>query len=168
MNCCWETMYKNYMTSVIKILNVYGDINRLYLLIQIDIERNHTQCVINKIKKIYLVQPSEVVELSNNLKDILPDADPIYLDIAAAIFVNDQSGLNVFIEKVTSKDKTYPKLHEYNDRVKAVHTILSLTQNFVVEEFLKICPDPIHYFKNVKLNSSSYHYQESMSYLSHR
>lgn len=156
------------MTNYFRFLNVYGDINRLYLLIQLDLLCNNLTITISKLPKDYLLRPSKAIELSKNLKDILPDADPIYLDLVGEVFVNDENGLSEFIGKVTTKEKTYPKIQEYNDRIKLIRIIKSLTEDFQVEEFLKICPDPVHYFQNVKLNSSSLHHQESMSYLSKR
>lgn len=161
-------MYRSYKTNMIRALNKYNNLNRLYLLIQLDLSYNNLENALSKLPHDYLLQPSEAKELSNNLKDILPDADPIYLDLVGEMYINDQNGLSDFIEKVTTKEKIYPKIQEYNDCIKVINTIKSLTEDFQVEKFLEICPDPVHYFKNVKLNSSSYHNHESMSYLSQR
>jgi hypothetical protein len=153
---------------MLRAVNDYSDINRLCLLITLDLTGSNVKFTVHKLRRDNLRRPSKAIELSSNLKDILPDADPIYLDLVGEVFVYDENGLSEFIEKVTTKKKTYPKLQEYNDRIKLISIIKSLTEDFQVEEYLKICPDPIHYFKNVKLNSSSYHHQESMSYLSKR
>lgn len=166
-NFGWETLYKNYMTNVIKILDIYHDISRLYLLIKLDLSCNNLTNTIEELSVDLLSKNPDAVELSKNLKDILQDADPIFLDLVGEIYAFDQNGLFEYIGKVTTKQRGYPRMQEYNERIKTIDIINSLTINFKVDKFLSICPDPVQYFKN-KTNSYTNHYHESASYLSDR
>lgn len=166
LNFGWEIIYKKYMTNVIRTLDVYhNDISRLYLLIRLDLSCNNLSDTISKLDIEKLSRFPNAMELTNNLKDILPDADPIYLDLVGEVYAFDQNRLCELIEKITTKERSYPKIQEYNERIKILNVINSLTVNFKVDKFLSICPDPATYFKNVKRNSNINHIDESLSYL---
>lgn len=156
------------MTNVLKSLEIYSDISRLYLLIKLDLSNNILTDAISKLSTDKLNQLPEAVQLTINLKGIMPDADPIYLELVGEMYTHNNIELCEFIEKVTTNRKSYPKVREYNERIKILNIIKRLTLNFNVQEFLSMCPDPINYFKNVKVNSMSIHYNESVSYLSER
>jgi len=157
------------MSNVIKVINIHSDISRLYLLIKLDVNINNlidTVLILQMEEK--LIRSPDAVQLTNNLKDIIPDADPIYLDLVGEYYVYDNEKLSEFIGKITTDKKSYPRLQEYNERVNHLTTVKRLGDDFTVQEFLKICPDPVNYFKNIKLNSITNHYNESLSYLSDR
>lgn len=156
------------MTNVIRSLEIYGDISRLYLLIKLDLSNNILSDTVSKLRADKLCQIPEAVQLTINLKEIMPDADPIYLELVGEMYAENNNELCEFIEKVTTNKKSYPKVREYNERIKVLNIIKRLTSDFKVQEFLSMCPDPVNYFKNVKLNSMSTHYNESVSYLSER
>jgi len=157
------------MSNVIKALDIHSDISRLYLLIKLDVTMNNLDATLFKIQyEDKLIISPDAVQLTKNLKDIIPDADPIYLDIVGEFYANNDNKLYEFIDQITTKKKHYPKLKEYNEHVNHLAIVKNLRNGFTVQEFLKMCPDPVNYFKNIKLNSMSTHYNESLSYLSER
>ncbi|CAI6368556.1 unnamed protein product [Macrosiphum euphorbiae] len=168
-NYGWQTMYKRYMSNVIKALDIHSDISRLYLLVQLNITTNNFEATLLKIQhENKLIISPDAVQLTKNLKDIIPDADPIYLDLAGEFYSNNDDKLDEFIDQITTNKRSYPKLKEYNEHVNHLAIVKNLRNGFTVQEFLKMCPDPVNYFKNIKLNAASTHYDESMSYLSDR
>jgi len=164
VNFGWEALYRKYKSYIIEILDVCGNnICRLDLLRQFD---QSTNILTWKLQlKNHCQLPPNAPQLRNSLKDIFPDADPIYLDLAGEMYAFDQDGLSEFISKNTTKNKSYPKLQDYNDRIKFLRVIKSLKDNFQVKDFLSMCPDPVNYFNNIKINSNHNHYAESLSYL---
>jgi len=157
------------MSNVIKALDIHSDISRLYLLIKLDITMNNLEAALLKIQhEDKLIISPDAVQLTKNLKDIIPDADPIYLDIVGEFYANNDNKLYEFIGQITTNKKQYPKLKEYNEHINHLAVVNNLRNNFTVEEFLKMCPDPVNYFKNMKFNSMSTHYDESLSYLSEK
>jgi len=157
------------MSNVMKVIELHSDISRLYLLIKLDVTINNLNDALFALQmEEILIQSPDSIQLTNNLKDILPDADPIYLDLVGEYYAYDDNKLYEFIGQVTTNKKNYPKLQEYNERVNHLAIVKSLRNNFTVQEFLKMCPDPVNYFKNIKLNAFTMHYNESMSYLSDR
>lgn len=167
-NFGWETLYTKYKYNVLRILNVHKTTSRLFVLIKLDLFRNDLNYVVSELTNHRLNQSAEAIQLTVNLKDILPDADPVYLDIVGEIYAFNHDNLFDLIGKVITKKQTYPKLKEYNEDVKNLNTINSLTVSFEAKEFLRICPNPVDYFENKKLNSFTLHYHESISYLSER
>jgi len=157
------------MSNVIKALDTHSDISRLYLLIKLDETMNNLDTTLFKIQyKDKLIISPDAVQLTKNLKDIIPDADPIYLDIVGEFYANNDNKLYEFIDEITTNKRNYPKLKEYNEHVNHLAIVKNLRNCFTVQEFLKMCPDPVNYFKNIKLNSMSTHYNESLSYLSEK
>lgn len=157
------------MSNVIKALDIHSDISRLYLLIKLDVTTNNLDATLFKIQhEDKLIISPDAVQLTKNLKDIIPDADPIYLDIAGEFYANNDNKLYEFIDQITTNKKQYPRIKEYNEHVNHLGIVKNLRNGFTVQEFLKMCPDPVNYFKNIKLNSMSTHYNESLSYLSER
>ncbi|XP_025200345.1 E3 ubiquitin-protein ligase RNF216-like [Melanaphis sacchari] len=168
-NFGWQTLYKSYMSNVMRVINIYSNISRLYAVIKLDLRVNILDDALITLQvEDILIQSPDAIQLTKNLKDIIPDADPIYLDLVGEYYANDDNKLYEFIGQITTKKKSYPRLQEYNERVNHLAIMRSLKENFTVQEFLKMCPDPVNYFKNVKLNSITEHYNESMSYLSDR
>lgn len=168
LNYGWENMYKKYMTSVIKVLNVHPDVSRLYLLIRLETSKNSVSDTVNRLNHSIINPHPEAIQLRTHLKDIMPDADPIYLDIVGELHAFDHQNLCEFIEEITTKKKSYPKLKEYNEHVKFVNTLNCLTENFEVKEFLRMCPNPVDYFKHFDKNNYQKYYHEKISYLSDR
>ncbi|XP_022167896.1 ATP-dependent RNA helicase DEAH11, chloroplastic-like [Myzus persicae] len=168
-NYGWQTLYKQYMSNVIKTLHIHSDISRLYLLIKLDETMNNLDATLIKLQyeDILTISP-DAVQLTTNLKDIIPEADPIYLDLVGEFYVNNDNNLYEFIGQITTNKKYYPRIKEYNDHVNHLGIVQNLRDGFNVQEFLKMCPDPVNYFKNIKLNSCSTHFNESLSYLSDR
>jgi len=157
------------MSNVIKALDTHSDISRLYLLIKLDETMNNLDTTLFKIQyKDKLIISPDAVQLTKNLKDIIPDADPIYLDIVGEFYANNDNKLYEFIDEITTNKRNYPKLKEYNEHVNHLAIVKNLRNGFTVQEFLEMCPDPVNYFKNIKLNSMSTHYNESLSYLSEK
>jgi len=154
------------MSNVIRILDVHSNICHLDLLRQLEESENISTIPLCKIKiEKHCELPPNITQLRNSLKDIFPDADPIYLDLVAEMYAFDQNGLCELIETITTKNKSYPKLQDYNARIKSLHIINSLKDNFQVKEFLSMCPDPVNYFNNAKMDSDQKYYAMSMSYL---
>jgi len=157
------------MSNVMKVINIHSDISRLYLLIKLDVKINNLDDTLLSLQnEENLMQSPSAVQLTSNLKDIIRDADPIYLDLVGEYYAYDNEKLYEFIDQITTNTKSYPRLQEYNERVNHLATIKRLRDDFTVQEFLKMCPDPVNYFTNIKLNSITIHYNESMSYLSDR
>jgi len=154
------------MSNVIRILDVHSNICRLDLLRQLDESSNiltRTLCSLEIEKHCQL---PNATELTNTLKNILPDADPIYLDLVGEMYAFDHDGLSELIERNPTNNKSYPNLQDYNARVKSLNIINNLSDNFHVKEFLSMCPDPVNYFNNAKMNSDQKYHDASISYLS--
>lgn len=157
------------MSNVLKVINIHSDISRLYLLIKLDLKINNLDnTLLTLLNEEKLMRSPGAVQLTSNLKDIIPDADPIYLDLVGEYYEYDNEKLYEFIDQITTNKNCYPTLQEYNDRVNHLAIIKSLRDDFTVQEFLKMCPDPVNYFTNIKLNSIIIHYNESLSYLNDR
>lgn len=156
---------------MIRILDLedHKDISRLCLLLKLDLSKNNLINTLSELHPYNLRQSRSAIKLTNTLKEILPNADPIYLDLVGEVFANNHIGLNEFLEKVATNVISYPRITGYNEKLKALNIIQSLTVNFNVKDFLKICPDPVNYFKNLNRNIRNNHYiEESMSYLSYK
>lgn len=149
-------------------INTDNNLSRLYIIRQLDLSSNSFESAVAYLKFKKQNQLPEFTQLINNLKDMFPDSDPIYLDLVGEYYGFDESELGIVVEKMISKEISYPKLSDYNDHLKTMSIIKNLTVDFTVETFLNLCPDPVNYFKNVKFNSSSTHFQESLSYLCHK
>jgi len=157
------------MSNVLNVINIHSDISRLYLLLKLDVKINNLDETLLSLQiEDKIMQYPDVVQLTSNLQDVISDADPIYLDLVGEYYAYDNVKLYEFIDQIITKKKSYPRLQEYNERVNHLATIKSLRDDFTVQEFLKMCPDPVNYFTNIKLNSITIHYDESMSYLSDR
>lgn len=168
LNFGWEDLYRKNMLDLIKVLDVYNDVCRLYALAYLSNPYICSNVIIKMFLNERIVQHPDALKLTHDLKDIMPDVDPIYLDLVGEVFAFNQNNLFEFIEKITTKKKSYPKLQEYNVKVQDSKIITNLTVNFEVNEFLRLCPDPETYFKKVKLNSITSHYHESVTYLNYR
>jgi len=160
-----EQLYQKYMSNIIRIIKVHSTVCRLYILKTLDESLNNLDTTLSILQSKQHCRITSAIALENNLKDIFPDADPIYLELVGEIYAFNENGLAELIEKVTTKNKSYPKLKDYNARVKLVTTISSLKENFQVKEFLSICPDPINYFNDDRKYDINYNLGESMSYL---
>lgn len=164
VNFGWEILYNDYKINVINVLKIYEHISRLFLLKKLDKSDNNLDDAMNSLLTDRVDKFPISETFSNYLKGILPDADPIYLDIVGEVYSSDENKVSEFIEYITTK--SYPTLKEYEELVKKMDIIKSLTVDFSVEQFLCMCPDPTNYFKNIKSNSINTHYEESLSYLS--
>lgn len=160
----WELLYKEFIANVITALETHSNASRLYLLIQFDITENPAETLRN-LNSNKLTQLAEAIELTKTLKDIMPDACPVYLDVVGEIYAKNYNCLCEYIELITTKKKNYPKLHEYKALVKHVRIVSRLTVNFNIVDFLSMCPDPVNYFKNAKVNPNSRFEKESLIYL---
>lgn len=153
---------------MLKILNIHNDVSRLYLLIQLDLSHNNVECTIDKLLCYKINQHPDAVQLTSSLKTVLLKADPIYLDLVGEIYAFDQNGLSEFLQLIKTKQMAYPKIQEYDEKVKIFKIIDSLTVNFKVDEFVRMCPDPEKYFHCIKFNSDTTHFNESLTYLENR
>jgi TRIAD3 protein (E3 ubiquitin-protein ligase RNF216) len=147
----------------------HKDISRLCLLLKLDLSKNNLIDTLSELHSYNLRQPLSAIRCTNDLKELFPNADPIYLDIVGEVFSNNITGLNEFLDKVATNIISYPRITGYNEKLKTLKIIQSLTVNFNVKDFLKLCPDPVNYFKNLNRNIKKNHYiEESMSYLSYK
>lgn len=173
-NLGWMNLYTKFKTNTIRILGTYENISRLTLLIILDSHNNKLDSTISEINKLNLCENSQIpeaVKLRTNLKEILPDADPVFLDLLGEEFALNHEDLNVVIENIATKKISYPKLNSYNDRLKRVNRInnvYNLLKSFNVENFLSMCPDPSNYFKPVIRSRLDIYYSDSVSYLGAR
>lgn len=149
-------------------INIDNNLSRLYIIRQLDLSLNNFAKTIADLKFDKQIQLPEIKQLINNLKDMFPDSDPIYLDLLGEYYGFNESDLSVIVENMISKEMLYPKLSDYNDYLKTMNIINNLTVDFTVKTFLNLCPNPVNYFKKVKFNSSGIHFQESLSYLCHK
>lgn len=168
INFGWEHLYQKYMSNFIRIIKDHSTICRLCLLKTLDESSNVLATTLLMLQTQQHCKTQNAIQLENNLKDIFPNADPVYLELVGEMYAFDENGLSELIEQVTTRNKSYPKLQDYNIRMKLLSTIDSLKENFQVKEFLSMCPDPVNYFNNVKVNDVNYHYVESMAYLSNK
>lgn len=155
-------MYEDRVKDFIKILETHNDVCRLYLLILLYTEKNNAAV---KLQSYKIIQPPIAKQIILNLKDMIIDADPIFLDLMGEYFALNEHGLSNLIGSITSNQRPYPKVKEYMEHVKANNIVKSLTDDFSVENFLAVCPNPVDYYYSEKVNSSGTHYHESMSYL---
>lgn len=97
------------MINIIKILELYNDVSRLYILVQLDSSNNDVNLTIPKLQANKISQPLDAVQLTNNLIDIMPDADPIYLDLVGEVYMHNINDLSDFIGDITTKKKAILK-----------------------------------------------------------
>ncbi|XP_050436489.1 E3 ubiquitin-protein ligase RNF216-like [Adelges cooleyi] len=163
----WEVLYKKYTYNFLRLLEDYPDICRIFLIIKLDLFQNNLNNVKAELNKFKLNQSDAATQLTKNLVGIIQDADPIFLDIVGEIYVFNHEHLYEYIEKITSKKKCYPKFKEHTDRVKNIKIIKSLTTDFKIEDFLRMCPNPVDYFESSTQNTELRRwYNESVTYLS--
>ncbi|XP_025831279.1 uncharacterized protein LOC108735577 isoform X2 [Agrilus planipennis] len=106
-------------------------------------------------RKIVEEEPKEIDanELSEHLKELLPNADPTYLEMKAEQLANKPDDLKVFISNAFERHD-YPTMKEYLRRVKISSQQKQYTTNFTVENFLDVIPDPFTYFKDSSRKSN--------------
>lgn len=167
-NTNWEHFYNVHMTNVINVLEIHNNISRLYLIIRLYYSANDLKDAINRLSIYKLKQFPNAVELTKNIKDIFPNADPIYLDIVGEMYAFDEPGLIELIDEITTSKRSYPKKQQYNEHIEKMKMIKRLKSDFNIDEYLSICPFPVRYFKNKDIHSCKNHFKESLSYLSNK
>jgi len=142
------------MSNVIKVLEIHSDISRLYLLIKLDETMNNFDRILFKLQfEDKLIISPDSVQLTKNLKDIIPDADPIYLDLVGEFYTNNDNKLYELIGQITTNKQNYPRLKEYNEHVNHLAIVNNLRDGFSVQEFLMNLCYFICYFKNIKIKN---------------
>lgn len=167
-NFGWESFYKKYIVRMIQILGTHNDVSRLFLLVHIDLSNNDEEVIIDKLLTHKINRSIYAIKLANDLKELIRDVDPIYIELVGEVYANDYDGLIEFLEEITMKKKSYPKIQMHNEKITLLNNVNNLTINFKVDHFLRICPDPEKYFNSIKINSSERHFHESVSYLADR
>lgn len=162
----WEKLYNKHMSKVIKVINLCGDdLNRLYILLRLDLRDYNLVDAVAELSIDNLVRCPKAIAVSKYLNDLIPDADPIYLDLAGEMFVYDKEGLLDFIEQITAAKKSYPKLLAYDEFMKKLALIKELTLDFHVERFFEICGDPVKFMLDVNTDSKAELNNDKLQYL---
>ncbi|XP_050501008.1 uncharacterized protein LOC126880956 isoform X2 [Diabrotica virgifera virgifera] len=86
-------------------------------------------------------------EQLNIVKELLPDADPTYLRYKCEKIGNDVEALNAFINEAREL-KNYPTLKEYLRKQKFTAQIKQYTEEFNVENFVALFPNPEQTFND--------------------
>lgn len=113
------------------------------------------------------VQDKETLKMEyETLIAILPNADPEYLRENFEKIGNDENAMKAFVTNALETN-TYPTFQEYLKRQKALELQKKYTEQFSIEDFLEILPDPFKYFmKEKKINKECT--EMAMAYLSRR
>lgn len=162
----WEKMYNNHMSKVIKVINLCGDdLNRLYILLRLDLREYNLVDAVAELSIDNLVRCPKAIAVTKYLSDLIPDADPIYLDLAGEIFVYNNEGLIDFIEQITAAKKSYPKLIAFDKFMKKMALMKELTLDFHVERFFQLCADPVEFMLTVNTDSNPELNEDKLQYL---
>lgn len=165
----FEEIYVQHQIKILKIIDLCGDIHRLYLISQLDENNYNAKDAYAELTKYSLPLDSQAVTVTNSLKTMIPDADPIYLDLVGECFAYNKEGLVEFIDLVTTKTKpNYPKLNAYKARIKFINTIKSLTINFDIDDFVDLCPDPMNFIRQFNSRAKVKFNGEKLMYLNDR
>jgi hypothetical protein len=97
---------------------------------------------------------------------ILPNADPKYLQEALEKFGNDENAMKTFVTEALER-KDYPTREDYRKRQEALALKNKYTEEFSVESFLDVIPDPFKYFLEEK-KSDKMSAEHAMAYLRER
>lgn len=145
-NFGWEKLYVQHQMKMLKLIDLFDNIHRLFLLSQLHLRDFNTIDSWYSLSIYKLPRDPKAIDLTNKLKIIFENADPIYLDLVGELYVYNEEGITEFIQQETiSKNSSYPKLNKYNAQMKIVESLKNLTVNFRVNHFLDLCPDPIKY-----------------------
>ncbi|KAI4471115.1 ubiquitin conjugating enzyme 7 interacting protein-related [Holotrichia oblita] len=87
------------------------------------------------------------------LTDILPDADPNYLQYHAELYLHEKEKLKEFMSNAL-ESKNYPTRKEYLRKQQLSAQVNQYTTEFKIEKFLELIPDPDTYFNDPNKKSS--------------
>jgi hypothetical protein len=102
----------------------------------------------------------------DTLVAILPNADPIYLRETCEKIGNDEDAMKTFVTQAL-ETKIYPTREDYLKRQEALALQKKYTEQFSIEGFLEILPDPFKYFLEEKKNDGRLT-QHALAYLKRR
>lgn len=102
----------------------------------------------------------------DTLVAILPNADPIYLWETCEKIGNDEDAMKTFVSQAL-ETKIYPTREDYLKRQEALALQKKYTEQFSIEGFLEIQPDPFKYFLEEKKNDGRLT-QHALAYLKGR
>ncbi|PSN44723.1 hypothetical protein C0J52_16651 [Blattella germanica] len=85
---------------------------------------------------------------------ILPNADPSYLRQQCENLIGDENKMKAFVSDAL-ENKVYPTKEEYIKRQEALALQKKYTEQFSVEAFLEIIPNPFKYFYEEKVNTEA-------------
>jgi hypothetical protein len=83
---------------------------------------------------------------------ILPNADPMYLRATCKKIGNDEDAMKNFVTQAL-ETKIYPTREDYLKRQETLALKKLYTEQFSIERFLEILPDPFKYFLEEKKNN---------------
>jgi hypothetical protein len=101
----------------------------------------------------------------DTLVAILPNADPIYLWDTCEKIGNDEDAMKTFVTEAL-ETKIYPTREDYLKRQEALALQKKYTEQFSIEGFLEMLPDPFKYFQEEKKNGRLT--QHALAYLKGR
>jgi hypothetical protein len=102
----------------------------------------------------------------DTLVAILPNADPMYLRETCEKIGNDDDAMKTFVTQAL-ETKIYPTREDYLKRQEALALQKKYTEQFSIEGFLEILPDPFKYFLEEKRNDGKLT-KHSLAYLKRR
>ncbi|VVC42654.1 Hypothetical protein CINCED_3A016054 [Cinara cedri] len=165
-NFGWETLYANNQSKVLKIIDMCDDAYLLFILVRLELLNFNAIDVYAELSTSKLPQDPMAIKIANYLKDVIPNADPIYLALAGEMFAYNSDGLTDFIEQISSGKKTiYPKLSTYKECIKNIQLVKNLTINFSPRSFIRQCPDPVNYFIKINTASNNQFNDDKLNYL---
>jgi hypothetical protein len=98
----------------------------------------------------------ERVEMQyETLVAILPNADPMYLRETCEKIGSDENAMKAFVTNAL-ETKEYPTRADYLKRQEALALQKKYTEQFSIEGFLEILPDPFKYFREEKKNDKKF------------
>jgi hypothetical protein len=101
----------------------------------------------------------------DTLVAILPNADPIYLRETCEKIGSDENAMKNFVTHAL-ETKKYPTREDYLKRQEALALQKKYTEQFSIEGFLEIIPDPFKYFLEERKNNVET--EHAISYLKRR
>ncbi|XP_019872467.1 uncharacterized protein LOC109600733 isoform X1 [Aethina tumida] len=134
-----------------RLKSVFPDINSAELMAKLHHYKynlNYDVIVEDLTTNGYTIEPIDSTDIWNQLRDMLPDADPEYLREQAEILVQGTpDALRAFVENALEQ-KQYPSREDYVKRVKERIEFQKYTTNFNLNEYLEIVPNPIEKYSN--------------------
>jgi hypothetical protein len=132
-----------------RVLNVFPDICPQFLTTFSREHHMNFEDLINELSEIdYVRRVKDPLDVWNDLKQMLPDADPIYLrNQARVLSVRPMEYYEEFLKNAIEKGD-YPSMQDYLIKQRKLEDLSAYTKQFTATKYLELVPNPIELFTN--------------------